>query len=661
VTAKEMVSKGGTIVSNSPFFPKLFEPGRIAEMELKNRIILAPMGTNLATLDGSVTQPMKDYYEVRAKDGVGLIMVEGGCIDSKTGKSVARQFCADDDRYLTGLSELAEVIHKHGAKAVFQLFHAGKGARSAIIGGQPVAPSAIPWPYMHWAGYAGEMPRELTVIEIKELVDKFASAAERAKRAGFDGVDVHAHGMYLIQEFLSPASNKRKDEYGGELKNRARFLLEIIKAIKEATGQSYPVVVRLTFAEFGIEDAFTLDECVQVARMAQEAGADAVRGAVMTYGISPWSPMEEPPNSLAFFTDEIKKMVTIPVIAGQRISPEIGERMLQEKRADFVAIGRGFITDPELVQKAASGRTDEIVPCIGCIRCIDTVLRESEVECMVNPAMGKEREYELRPAARRKKVIVVGGGPAGMEAARVATLRGHRVTLYEKQSKLGGQLLLAILPPHKNNLVSLIDYLTTQMVKRGVKVNLGIEVTPELIEEAKPDVVILATGVIPFTPEIPGIHRANVVTAQQALEGQPIGKRVIVIGGELVGCETAEFLAEKGKKVTMTRRGPEMATRIGPGVRALNLSRLTASGVTMLTGVKYEQVTDRGLAITTKEEERQIIEADTIVLAAGAKPNRRLSQALEGKVPEVYDIGDCTEPRGIAQAIADGYRIGRRI
>ena len=658
------MGKEGEALSNRLSFPKLFEPGRIGEMELRNRMVMPAMGTNLATRDGYVTEQMKDYYEERAKGGVGLVIVEVTCVDSPTGKTIPCQLLVDDDKFIPGLSELAEVIHRHGAKAALQLMHAGRAARSKITHMQPVAPSAIPMPFPSMVGYEGEIPRELTISEIKDLVGKFGKAAQRAKRAGFDGVEIHSLGLYLVAQFLSSASNKRQDDYGGELKNRARFLLDIIKAIKEAAGQDYPTWCRLTVREFGIEGGITLEEGQEVARMAQEAGADAIHVTAMAWGVSPRvrPPTAERPGSIMPFAEAIKKVVIIPVIAVGRIDPELGERVLQEGKADFIAIGRGLITGPELPRKAASGRIDEIKPCIGCMRCTHVILHKSEgLQCTVNAAVGKEREYELRPAEVIKKVLAVGGGPAGMEAARVAALRGHQVTLYEKQSKLGGQLLQAIVPPHKNNLVSLIDYLVTQMARQGVKVKLGIEATPELIEEAKPDVVILATGVTPLIPEIPGIHRPNVVTAQKVLEGEEVGERIVVIGGELVGCEIAEYLAERAKKVIIARRGLLMATRIIPGLRELLLSRLAAKGVTMLTGVKYQELTDKGPAITTKEGEKQIIEADTVVLAAGAKPNRVLLQALEGKIPEIYSIGDCVEPRGIAGAIADGYRIGRRI
>jgi len=643
---------------------RLFEPARIRQMELKNRIVMPPMGTNFGTPEGYVTEQMKDYYEERAKGGVGLVTVEVTCIDSPTGKTIARQLVADDDKFIPGLSKLVEVIHRHGAKAVLQLSHAGRGARSTITHTQPVAPSAIPMPFGTLVGYEGELPRELTVSEIKDLVGKFGQAAERAKRAGFDGVMPHATGYYLVAQFLSSAANKRQDEYGGELENRARFLLEIIEAIKEAVGEDYPLLCKVSAREFGVGAGITLEEGQQIARMAQEAGVHALEVAGMIWGVSPRlpPPTSERPGSTLPFVEAIKKAVTIPLIAGGRIDPELGERVLQEGKADFIAIGKGLIADPELPQKAASGRMDEIRPCIGCIRCIDSVTAKGEgMMCAVNAAAGSEREYEIGLAERSRRVIVVGGGPAGMEAARVAALRGHQVTLYEKQPKLGGQLLQAIVPPHKTNLPSLIDYLTTQMVKQGVKVDLGTEATPELIEETRPDVVILATGITPLVPAIPGIHRPSVVTARQVLDGEEVGERIAIIGGGLVGCETAEFLAEQGKMVTVLEVLDEVAARIILALRLLLLSRLADKGVTILTGAKCQELTDSGLAIITREGEKQTIAADSVVLAAGETPNRVLLQRLEGKVPEIYPIGDCVEPGGIAEAIADGCRIGLRI
>ena len=651
-------------MSNTLHFPKLFEPTRIGQMELKNRIVMPPMGTNMATPDGHVTERITSYYEQRAKGGVGLVIVETTCIDAPVGKTTAYQLAIDNDRFIPGLSQIAEVIHQHGAKAVLQLQHGGRGARSSITGIQPVAPSQVPMPYGTQVGYEGEMPRELTVSEIKDVVRKFAQGAQRARRAGFDGVEIHSTGYYLVAQFLSSTANVRQDEYGGNLRNRARFLIEIIDAVRETVGEAYPLLCKISAMELGPGSGITPEEAHQIAQMAEEAGADALEIAAMLWGIIPRlpPPTAEAPGGLLPFVEATKKMVKIPLIAAGRITPELGEKTLQEGKADLIAIGKGLIADPELPMKAASGRVDEIRPCIGCLRCIDNqTVKGKGIMCSVNAAAGKERESEIKPAGRSKKVFVVGGGPAGMEAAIVAALRGHQVTLYEKQARLGGQLIEAVVPPHKDNLPGFVDYLTSQMTKRGIDVRLGIEATVELISAARPDAVVLAAGVTPSVPPISGIDRANVITAKQVLNGAKVGDAVAVIGGGLVGCETAEYLAKQRKKVTIVEMLDEVAGVMPLALRKMLLARLAYMKVTVLTGVKCQELTEGGLLIITREGQEKTIAADSVVLAAGGRPNTALLADLRRTVPAVHLAGDCVEPRGIAEAVADGHSVGLAI
>ena len=636
---------------------RLWEPFRIRRMELRNRIVMPPMVTRYASDDGCVTERTKNYYEARARSGVALIIVEATYIHRR-GWAFANQLGISDDKFIPSMSELVQAVHRHGAKIAIQLHHGGREGNSKLSGMQPVSASPLP-------GLVGEVPKELTVDEIAEIIEAFAQAAIRAKKAGFDGVELHgAHG-YLINQFLSPASNKRQDSYGGDARNRARFMVEVIRAVREVVGEDYPLWVRMDGKEYGIEEGITLADAQETARMAQSAGVDAIH-------VSAWGP--KAPNNLttATFTpavleelaEGIKKVVTVPVIAVGRITPEAGERLLEEGKADLIAIGKALLTDPEFPSKVASNRLEDITPCIVCMGCRDDIRNPDVVgiRCSVNAALGKEVESKIVPAKKPRRVLVIGGGPAGMEAARVAALRGHQVTLWEKEARLGGQLIQAAIAPHKDRIAALTKYLQTQLKKLNVEADLNKEATAAMIEQFKPEVVILATGVKPLTPEIPGMAMAHVVQAGDVLEGKvEVGNRVIVLGGEMVGCEAAEFLAEKGKKVTVTRRSPEMALGVGHNLRAFFLGRLSEKGVTLLPEIRYNEVTPGGLVVTTKEGEKKTIEADTIVLAAGSIPDQKLYQDIKGRVAEVHCVGDCVAPRKIRDAITEGYRIGSEI
>jgi 2,4-dienoyl-CoA reductase-like NADH-dependent reductase (Old Yellow Enzyme family)/thioredoxin reductase len=642
-------------MDNKPKFDKLFEPCQIRKMGLKNRIVMPAMSTKYASEDGYVTQQMMDYYEERAKGGAGLVIVEMACVDAPEGKMGSYHLVFDNDGYVRGLSELAQVIRKHGPKVMLQLCHGGRIARSAITGMQPVAPSAV-------IVEGQETPRELTVDEIEHIITSFAEAARRAQRTGFDGVEIHAAHGYLLAQFLSSAWNKRQDEFGGTVRDRARILSEIMTKTRSLVGQDYPVWCRINGMEYGIEDGLTIDEAKEVAQIAQEAGADAIH--VSAYGYASFAGINRacigsPRGNLVDLAAEIKKTVSVPVVAVGRIDLELGEELLREKRADLVAIGRPQIADPHLIRKAIEGKMDDIAPCIACNHCVDDMMAmDINLHCSVNTCVGKEREYKIIPAKKTKRVLVVGGGPSGMETARVAALRGHEVILFEKQSELGGQLILAVKPPRKEEIQLLTNYLAIQIKKLGVKFEIGKEADVASIKKINPDAVVLATGVTSLIPEIPGIDRSNVVTAEEVLIGQRIGKKVAVVGGGLVGCETAEFLAERGKTVKIVEILDEIAVGVCLSIKAGLVHRLKASGINMLTGLKCNEITQNGLIATGKGGERKFIEADTIVLAAGAEPNIHLLTALEDGVAEIHLVGDCAEPRRILQAISDGYRAG---
>lgn len=630
---------------------KLCQPIMIGQMRLKNRMVMPPMVVRYASDDGYVTDCSRRYYEARAKGGVALVILEASYIHP-AGQLLPNEHGISDDKFIPGLSQLVEAIHRHDAKAAVQLVHAGRVVNPQTTGVQPVAPSAIPAP-------GGETPRELTPGEITEIINLFVQAALRAKRAGFDGVEIHgAHG-YLIDQFISPASNHRQDAYGGSTENRARLLINVIKAVKEAVGPNYPVWCRINGQEYGVDGGETLDQAKEVACLAEASGAVAIH-VTATGPASPVNPTSAvfTPAPIAHLAAGIKQVVRVPVIAVGKMTAAAGEEILATGKADLIAFGRALFADPELPNKISSGKIEDIRPCILCMLCRDDLRYNPVVglRCSVNATMGKEGVQQITPAEKPKKVLVVGGGPAGMEAARVAALRGHQVSLWEKETKLGGQLIAAAVAPHKDRIQALTAYLSIQLKNLGVSVELGREATAASIARLAPDATVIASGSSKLTPEIPGLAKVRTAAATAVLEGKAkVGKRVVIIGAELVACEVAEFLAQQKRRVTMVRRGPEVALKIGPSVRAPLLKRLKDQGVTMLTGVTYHEATEQGLTITTKEGQRKTLEADTIVLAAGAVPNQGLYQEIKNKITATYAIGDCVAPRNIHEAISEGY------
>jgi 2,4-dienoyl-CoA reductase-like NADH-dependent reductase (Old Yellow Enzyme family)/thioredoxin reductase len=643
-------------IVNATQFKKLFEPTRIGKMEVRNRIVLPPMGTGYGGDEGYISQRNIDYYEARARGGAGLIIVEATAPGLQC--HAGRQLTLGDDSYIPGWKKLAEAVHRHGAKIAVQLQHSSWEVRD----GQrvQVGPSAVTVP-ARLIGITGEAPHELTVDEIAGIVQWFASAAGRAKEAGLDGVEVHGAHQYLIAHFLSSATNRRQDKYGGTVENKARFLVEVHQAIREAVGADYPVWVRLNGAEYGVENGVTIEETKQIVPMVVEAGAQAVHVSAYAAGSQVTkAPISDTPGILVPLSEEIKKVTSVPVIAVGRMDPEIGERVLEEGKADLIAIGRRLMADPDLPNKVAGGKLDEVRACIGCMECIERTRADGQgAGCSVNAAMGREREYQIQPAGRVKRVVVVGGGPAGMEAARVAALRGHRVSLIEKEPKLGGQLNIAALPPHKGDIVPWIDYQVRQVEKAGVEVRTGTEATAELIRESGADAVVIAAGGIPIRPEIPGVDGASVVTAQDVLSGKAqAGQSVVIIGGGMVGCETGHYLAEQGKRVAIIEMLKRMAADMSPMARRRLMDGLRGKQVTLINEATCQEITPEGVTVTTGASQKETVKADTVILAVGYRENSELSRALEGKVGEVYCIGDAAQPQRIREAVNDGYRTG---
>jgi 2,4-dienoyl-CoA reductase-like NADH-dependent reductase (Old Yellow Enzyme family)/NADPH-dependent 2,4-dienoyl-CoA reductase/sulfur reductase-like enzyme len=634
---------------------KLFEPAQIGELSLRNRIVMPPMVVNFGNADGSVSEDTKAYYAERAKGGVGLITVEATAVTTN-GRSSPFQLRIDKDDFIGGLRSLTGEVHRYGAKVSIQLVHCGRQGASKYTGEQPVAPSPIPY-----AG--GEIPRELSIHEIEDLIEKFAEAAVRAKEAGFDAIEIHgAHG-YIISEFLSPRVNKRSDRYGGNLSGRTAFPLEVVKRTRTSVGDHFTIFFRMSADEY-LPDGLTINETSAIAVMLQEAGVDCIDVSAGTMESLDMfvQPSSLPPGCLVHLASAIKKVVTIPVITVGRIGdPLLAETILRQGKADLIAMGRALIADPELPKKAKEGRFDEIRPCLACRSCFDRLLQKSKVTCVVNASFGQEKNLPVPSARRRKKVLVIGGGPAGLEAARIAALRGHEVVLYEKEDRLGGQLRLASVPLYKQGISSLTKFFASQMARLGVEVHVGRKVTADIVSEIGPDAVVVATGNIPIIPDIRGVERSNVSLAVDILAGRKMaGGTTIIIGGGQIGCETADFLAAMGKKVTIVEILNDVAIDMGPLARIPLLKRLRERGVNIHTNTTIEEISERG--VLAKVDAKIIsLDAESIILATGSKSNGELAKQLAKEIGELYVIGDCAEPRKVYDAIHEGFQVGLKI
>lgn len=645
-------------------YSKLFEPGIIGKMSVRNRIVMPPMATNFAGASGEVTDRLVKYYAERAKGGVGLVIVENSAIKHPEGKCVACQLRIDGDRYISGYQELAEAVHLYGAKIFQQIVHAGRQVHDPE-GVQPVAPSPIP------CGLVQIPVRELNTDEILDLIERFSDAALRVKRAGMDGVEIHAAHGYLICEFLSPYTNKRSDEWGGSLEGRLKFLLEVIKQTRDKVGPDFPISVRISADEF-ITGGLTLEESKEIARRVEAAGIDVLHVAAGIYESGPRiiEPMRYEEGWRVYLAEGIKEAVSIPVITvGQIKTPDFAEQVLHDGRADFVAIGRALIADPEWPSKAAEGRKEDIRKCISCnIGCIGGhVFSDLFMRCTVNAVVGREKEEgwpRLKAAEREKSVIVVGGGPGGMEAARVASLRGHRVTLYEKADELGGQTRMAAVPPGKDKINFIREYYSQQLGGEGVKTVFDKEVEEGLIRELRPEVLIIATGAEPLLPKIPGISGEKVVLSWDVLAGkvQLPGESIVVAGGGSEGCDTALYLAKQGKKVTIIEMLEELAPDMEPFTRFDFLSEvLPKSGIQTMLKTTVKEISDKGVIVLDSSGAETEIRADHVVAALGKKSSESLAEKVREFVPEVYVIGDSRDPRRIINAIYEGASVARLI
>lgn len=629
---------------------RLFQPIQIGTLQLKNRLVMPPMTTNFANDDGTVSDRLIAYYAERARGGVGLVIVEMACV-ALGGRAFPRQLYAYSNDFIPGWRRLVDAVHRGGARIALQLAHGGRQTEAPVAGSQPVAPSPIP------RGRA-EPPRELGAEEVEALIEAFAQAARRAREAGFDAVEFHgAHG-YLIHQFLSPLSNQRTDRYGGDVEARMTFPLEVVARARAILGKEFPILFRMDGDEF-VPGGLTLDQTRIIARGMEQAGVDCLHVSAGCYDAMHMiiQPASLPRGCLVHLAEGIKSEVKVPVITVGRINdPELAEKILEQGKADLISMGRGVICDPEMPNKAKEGRLGEVRKCIACLHCGDT-LGQGPMACAINARAGKEEELVITAAAQPKKVIVVGSGPAGMEAARVAALSGHMVSLYEEKSELGGQLLLATLPPYKEEVANLTAFLTSELARLGVEVRLGERLTPDLVLGLNPDAVIIATGSSPSL-DVLGADRPNVATAREVVAGsEGVGERVVILGGGRVGLETAELLAGQGRQVTVVEMLPRVAADMGANPRRYLLDRLRRAGVSTETNTRAEEITPEGVVVTS-EGGRRTIEANTVVLALGVIPDRELADQLEGKVPQLRVIGDSAAGGNIVEAIHQGFRVG---
>ncbi len=641
---------------------RLFEPGGIGRLSLKNRIVMAPMGTALVLPieEPSLSPRAIDYYVARAKGGTGLIITTTMLPSLRLGEVIWLPV-VNSPRCISWLNELAEAVHDYGAKVCVQL-SPGLGRQippdPTLPNGGLVSASPIPCFFD-----SSVICREITIEEIEQLIKDFEFSAHIISSAGIDAIEINAHQGYLLDQFVTALWNRRTDEYGGDLDGRLRLSLKLVEAVKKGAGADFPVTYRYGLTHY-LDGGRQIEEGLEIARRLEAAGVNGLHINAGCYETNHWTqpPTTQPRGLLVYLAEMTKKVVNIPVIAVGRLGyPDLAERVLEEGKADFVALGRPLLADPEWPNKVKEGRLEDIVPCLSCNECGRRVLEDKHISCAVNPACGLEKEFIITPAEKKKTVLVIGGGPAGMEAARVAALRGHQVTLYEKGNTLGGNLIPASIPDFKLDYKLLLDYLVTQVGKLGVTTKLGVEATPDLIQSIEPNVVFVATGSRPCIPDIPGIKKERVVVAADVLLGKKeVGEPMIIIGAGSVGCETALYLAQQGKKVTVVECFDAMRDTLE--VNALDLKeRLDNAKVEIMTYTNVLEITDEGVVIADQEGKVSTLEAATIILAVGLKPNKELAEALHDKLPEVYAIGDCIDSRLVLNAIWEGFRTARLV
>jgi 2,4-dienoyl-CoA reductase-like NADH-dependent reductase (Old Yellow Enzyme family)/thioredoxin reductase len=647
-------------------YPNVFTPIKIGNLEIKNRIEIPPM-TFQAT-DSIVTPPMIEFYQSLARGGAGILTVGDSAVDFDYGGGHLGQLNIGQDRIIVGLSSLVEAVHKYGAKLSIELNHGGRRQQPKVIGGRnPIGPSPVPTKTEE-ANALKEGRKKVRVTEmnqdmIDQVIENYANACFRCMTAGMEMVMIHgAHG-HLLSQFVSPYANKRTDNYGGSLENRARFVIEVLTAIRKKVGNKLALEYRISGDEM-IPEGMHEDETIEFIKIIEDK-IDLVHISLGLLDDMPYAPYHIQPTYLphnynVHRAEKVKKAVKIPVTCvGSVTDLESAEQILKEGKADIVAMGRSQLADPELIYKSVHGQPEDVRPCLRCCVCLDRLRKPSQIRCAINPITGREVEYKYIPAAKDvKKVVIIGGGPGGMEAAQIASSRGHKVTLYEKDAELGGALRYAAAPPFKADMKKYLDWMIKKTKQANVEIKLSTAVTPAMIKVAKADVLFIAVGAEPFIPDIPGIKNSNVLIANDVdIDKAKTGNSVIVAGAGLTGCETALHLAQQGKKVTII----DMIDESGIASDAAFMSKINLlellgqQKVKLMMNVKLEAITSKGITVIDKNWNRIDLKADTVVLALGVKPLSKTVESLKDIVTDTYIIGDCLRPRNLMNAVHDAF------
>lgn len=683
-------------------YPRLFSQGRIGKLNLKNRIVMTAMETDMAEFDGTPSPLLVEYFRQRAAGGAGLIITGITRVNDMHGVSTPRQLALSRNRHVKPMKGLTDAVHREGAAIFCQLHHPGRQTYAAMVNVWPLmgfAGRRIPgfsrlfpglvrfyrgmlervWsPAVRSAsdipcGHVQQKTRPLSRRAIARLVEQFVRAAYRARQAGFDGVEIHAAHGYLIQQFLSPRTNRRRDEYGGTPENRFRFLGEIIRGVKAACGADFPVSVRISVDEFyskesGVRQGITLGDGVDICRRAEAAGADALNVTSATYEtMNDWlEPVTYKPGWRRYLAAEVKKAVSLPVIAANLIrSPRQAEEQLAGEIQDFAGFGRPFLADPFWPQKAREGREDEIRSCINCLHCFESLNQRAwaalPLECARNPFLGAEGEAEkVSMAGGGRRALIIGAGPAGLTAAALLGRNGYAVRIVEAASAPGGQVRLAARPPGKERIADSVVEMEREARRRGARISYDTRADRELVKRENPDLIVYAAGSKPLRPPIPGLEGGNVFSVDDVLSQKAVmrDKKVIVAGSGLTGLETAEYLAASGNAVSVV----EMAAEIAPGAYHQNredvMGRLLAHGAELLPGHRLERVFDNGVELTELKSGKRIRrDADALVLALGNRSERTLLEELQKEFEAIVVVGDADSPGKIAHAVQAGSAV----